>query len=181
MLQPPAKFLFKLGLRRHPPIQVILGIAAGDEPQRTVALSYFLDNYMQKYRDYWGYRGCGNYRDSTDSMDSTDHPDYTTSVCYEDYDPNANGSIAFVPAVHRGEKKLVRPLGVFTGPDWQSLGFPVLDPNLRKDAANKLKIKEYPSTNQLIHLLEVSPPTTESQAREWFGVLSRRVPGSYNI
>src|SRR6266478_6882049 len=48
----PAEFLFNLGLRRYPPTEVILGIAAGDEPQRTVALDYFLDNYRRNYADY---------------------------------------------------------------------------------------------------------------------------------
>jgi len=144
MLPPPAKFLFNLGLRRFPPIEVILGIAAKDEPRRTIALNYFLDNYMQKYTDY--------------TVD-------------------AHANVAFVPAIHRGEKKLVKPLEVFSNPEWRSLGFSVLDPALRQDAVTKLKIKEHPPTNQLIRLLETSPPITEAQAREWFGVLSRRISG----
>jgi hypothetical protein len=139
-----AKFLFTLGLRRYPPTETILEIAAKDEPQRTVALSYFLDNYIQKYTDYTA---------------------------------DAHANIAFVPAVHKGEKKLVKPLEVFSNPEWQSLGFPILDPTLRQDAANKLKIKEHPPTNQLVRLLEASPPGTQAQAREWFGILSRRVSG----
>ncbi|KAF9644423.1 hypothetical protein BDM02DRAFT_3272450 [Thelephora ganbajun] len=137
-----AKFLFNLGLRRHPPTEVILSIAAKDEPQRGVALNYFLDHYMQKYTDYTA---------------------------------DAHANIAFVPAIHKGDKKLAKPLEVFSNPDWQLLGFPVLDPTLRQDAVNKLKIKEHPPTNHLVRFLEASPPTTEAQAREWFGVLSRRV------
>jgi len=139
-----AKFLFNLGLRRYPPTEVILGIASKGEPLGTVALGYFLDNYIQKYTDY--------------TID-------------------AHANIAFVPAVHRGEKKLAKPLEVFSNPDWQSLGFPTFDPILRQDAVSKLKIKEHPPTNQLVHLLETSPPTTEAQAREWFGILSRRISG----
>ena len=146
-LSSPAKFLFNLGLRRFPPTEIILGIAAKDEPQRTIAMNYFLDSYIQKYTDY--------------TID-------------------AHANIAFVPAIHRGEKKLVKPLEVFSNPDWQLLGFPILDPALRQDAANKLKIKEHPPTNQLVRLLEESPPTTEAQAREWFGVLSRRISGLCN-
>ena len=147
MLPSSAKFLFNLGLRRFPPTEVILNVAAKDEPQRTIALNYFLDNCMQKYTDYTA---------------------------------EAHANITFVPAIHKGEKKLVGPLEVFSNPDWQSLGFPVLDPTLRQDAANKLKIKEHPPTNRLVHLLEESPPTTEAQAREWFGILSRRISGPYN-
>jgi len=146
-LPSPAKFLFNLGLRRFPPTEVILDIAAKDGPQGTIALNYFLDNYIQKYADY--------------TID-------------------AHANIAFVPAIHRSEKKLVKPLDVFSNPEWQLLGFPVLDPTLRQDAVSKLKIREHPPTHQLVRLLESSPPTTEAQAREWFGVLSRRISGSYN-
>ena len=124
-----------------------MGIAAKDEPRRTIALDYFLDNCMQKYTDY--------------TVD-------------------AYANIAFVPAIHRGQKKLVKPLEVFSNLEWQSLGFPVLDPGLRQDAVTKLKIKEHPPTNQLVRLLQTSPPTTEAQAREWFGVLSRRISGFCN-
>lgn len=146
----PAKFLFKLGLRRYPTIDVVLGIAAGGGPQGTAALDYFLDNYSR-----W----------------------------YTDYTANQHGSIAFVPAIHRGEKKLVKPLEVFSNLDWQSLGFPILDPTLtrRQDAMNRLKIEEHPPTKDLVHLLETSPPTTKDQACEWFGVLSRRILGLYDI
>jgi hypothetical protein len=133
-----------LGLRRYPPTEVILGIASEDEPQRTAALNYFLDNYIQKYTDYT---------------------------------PDAHANIAFVPAINKGERKLAKPLEVFSNPDWQSLGFPVLDPALRQDVASRLKIKEHPPTNQLVRLLQASPPITQEQASEWFGVLSRRISG----
>lgn len=142
-----AKFLFNLGLRRYPPTEIILEIAAKDEPQRTVALNYFLDNYIQKYTDYTA---------------------------------DAHANLPFVPAIHKGEKKLGKPLEVFSNPDWQSLGFPILDPALRQDAVNKLKIKEHPPTSQLVRLLEASPPGTQAQAREWFGILSRRISGLFN-
>jgi len=134
-------------LRRFPPIEIILGIAAKDEPRGIIALNYFLDSYVQKYSDYT---------------------------------PDAHANIAFVPATHKGKKKLAKPLEVFSNSDWQLLGFPVLDPALRQDAVNKLRIKEHPPTDQLVRLLEASPPATESQAREWFGVLSRRILGLCN-
>ena len=140
----PAGFMFNLGLRRYPPTEVILSIAAGDEPQRTTALDYFLDNYRRNYADY-------------------------AATTY--------ANIAFVPAIHRSEKRLVNPLEVFSNVDWQSLGVPVLDPALRPDAVNVLQIKEHPPTDQLVRLLEASPPTTEAQACKWFGILSRRISG----
>lgn len=100
---------------------------------------------------------------------------------YMDYTAKAYAGIAFIPAIHKGKKKLAKPLEVFSSPDWQPLGFPVLDPSLGNDAAAKLKIKEHPPAKQLVHLLKVSPPTTKVQACEWFGVLSHQVPGLHNI
>jgi len=94
-----------------------------------------------------------------------------------DYTPSTHANIAFIPAIHKGQKKLAKPFEVFSSFDWQSLGFTVLDPALRQGAANKLKIQEHPPTSQLVHLLEVSPPTTEAQACEWFGILSHRISG----
>ena len=143
---PPAAFLFNLGLRRYPPTEGILGIAAKDKPQRTVALDYFPDNYRQKYTDY-------------------------TAA--------AHANVAFVPAICRG-KRLAKPLEVFSNPDWESLDFPVLDPDLRRGAVNILQIKEHPPTDQLVCHLEKSPPTTEDQARKWFGVLSRHILGPFH-
>ena len=145
-----AKFLFTLGLKRSPPMDVILGIAAKDGPQGAAALNYFLDNYERRYMDYTA---------------------------------NNHGNIAFIPAIHRGEKKLVKPLEVFSNLDWQLLGFPILDPSLtrRQDAITRLKIVEHPPTNDLVHLLETSPPTTKDQACEWFGILSRRISGLCDV
>ncbi|KAI0371771.1 hypothetical protein BV20DRAFT_1016624 [Pilatotrama ljubarskyi] len=48
-----AKFLFKLDLRRYPPLPDIIGLAASpDEKIRSAALKYFLDNYTTRYADY---------------------------------------------------------------------------------------------------------------------------------
>ena len=134
-------------MKRYPPTEVILGIAANREPQGAVALDYFFNNYGEKYADYT----------------VTTHAD-----------------IAFVPAIHRGQKTLEKPLGVFSNPDWKLLGFPVLNPNLRRDAVSILQIKEHPPTEQLVHCLEESPPTTEHKACEWFKLLSRHIPGLCN-
>ena len=142
-----AKFLFDLGLKQYPPIEVILGIAANRGPQGAVALNYFFNNYGEKYMDYT---------------------------------PTAHADIAFVPAIYRGQKTLEKPLGVFSNPCWKLFDFPVLDPDLRQGAASILQIKEHPPTEQLVHYLEVSPPITNSQACEWFELLSRHIPGLCN-
>ena len=96
---------------------------------------------------------------------------------YTDYTPKAYSNLAFVPAIHQGEKKLAKPLEVSSSPDWQMLGFPILDPATGNEAAYKLKVKEHPPTSQLVNLLRATPPTTNEQASDWFGLLSRRTPG----
>lgn len=48
-----AKFLYSLGLRRFPPLDVILNVAASPNPKlNSLAFSYFLDNYVNRYYDY---------------------------------------------------------------------------------------------------------------------------------
>ncbi|CCM02906.1 uncharacterized protein FIBRA_05020 [Fibroporia radiculosa] len=48
-----AKFLYSLGLRRYPPLPIILNLASNpDESVRSLALKYFLDNFATKYSDY---------------------------------------------------------------------------------------------------------------------------------
>ena len=45
-----AKFLFKLGLRRYPPLSDLIALAANsDEKIRTAALKYLVDNFPTRY------------------------------------------------------------------------------------------------------------------------------------
>jgi Protein of unknown function (DUF3684) len=49
----PAKFLFVLGLRRSPPLDVIINLCASTDPLvRSIALKYLLDNMVTKYSHY---------------------------------------------------------------------------------------------------------------------------------
>lgn len=86
----------------------------------------------------------------------------------------------FVPAIHKGKWGLFGPSKVFSDPDWQMFGFPTLDPSLRRDAASKLGLQKHPYSWELVDLLTKSPPATDSQACEWFEVLSRRIKGLSN-
>jgi hypothetical protein len=52
-----------------------------------------------------------------------------------------------------------------------------VDPQLPDGAAVKLKLKNHPPTSELVTLLERFPPGDETIARQWFEVLSGRVPG----
>lgn len=53
-----------------------------------------------------------------------------------------------------------------------------MDPQLVDGAAGKLKLKNHPPTSELVTLLERFPPGDEAIARQWFEVLSGRVPGT---
>ena len=54
----------------------------------------------------------------------------------------------------------------------------MVDPLLRDVAASKLKLNSHPPTSEIVALLERSPPTDDTTARQWFEVLSGRVPGT---
>lgn len=97
---------------------------------------------------------------------------YWYSQFPQDYD-----HIAFIPTIYKGGRELKKRPEVFSNPNWQLLGFPILDPSLRQDAAKKLLIEEHPPTHQLVSLIKESPPTTEDQACKLFGVLSSQIPG----
>jgi len=52
-----------------------------------------------------------------------------------------------------------------------------VDPLLPDGAASKLKLNNHPPTSELVNLLERRPPRDVATARQWFDVLSGRVPG----
>ena len=143
----------------------LLNIAASDnQTVREKALTFFLDNLSLKYSDY---------------------------------DPKNFRDLAFVPAVRGSEKVLAKPFEVrgslitalphlddtgywqlYASPEWAALGFLVVDPLLRDGAESKLKLNSHPPTSEIVALLERSPPRDETIARQWFEVLSGRVPGT---
>src|SRR6266404_4275859 len=163
LLDRTAKFLVSLGLRRSPPLSELLNIIASDnQTVRAKALTFFLDNLHLKYSDY---------------------------------DPHNYGDLAFIPAVRGSEKVLAKPFEVrgslvaalphldvagqlYGSPEWAVLGFLVVDPLLGNGAASKLKLNSHPPTSEIVALLERSPPRDEAMARQWFEVLSGRVPGT---
>lgn len=50
--------------------------------------------------------------------------------------------------------------------------------SLPADALAKLKIKQHPSTSQIVTLLEKSPPKNGAEAKSWFEILSGHIHGS---
>ncbi|KAH8983017.1 hypothetical protein EDB92DRAFT_1804081, partial [Lactarius akahatsu] len=97
------------------------------------------------------------------------------SVKYSDYDPDNYRDLAFVPALRGSEKVLAKPFELYASPKWATLGFLVVDPLFRGDAARKLKLNSHPPTSKIMTLLKRSPPIDETTARQWFEVLSDHV------
>ncbi|KAI0299353.1 hypothetical protein B0F90DRAFT_1810632 [Multifurca ochricompacta] len=98
------------------------------------------------------------------------------SLKYPNYDPYDYRDLAFVPAVRGSEEMLAKPFELYSGSEWAALGFSVVNPSLHQGAASKLKLNDHPPTSELVILLEKSPPGDEAMARQWFEVLSGRVP-----
>ncbi|KZT69065.1 hypothetical protein DAEQUDRAFT_751065 [Daedalea quercina L-15889] len=94
---------------------------------------------------------------------------------YQDYDPSNFSQIAFIPALKSQQPYMAKPSEVYASSEWASLGFATVDPSLRADALLRLKIREHPPTAALVHLLQISPPSNDAVAREWFGVLASRI------
>ncbi|KAH9963432.1 hypothetical protein BGW80DRAFT_850444 [Lactifluus volemus] len=94
------------------------------------------------------------------------------STRYSEYDPHNYRDLAFVPAVVGSMRVLAKPFEVYADPQWAALGFPVVDPMLPEGAARKLKLGSYPSSSDLVALLEEFPPEDEMKARQWFEILS---------
>ncbi|KAI9511382.1 hypothetical protein F5148DRAFT_1172037 [Russula earlei] len=141
-----AKFLFSLGLRRAPPLLDILHIAASDNPTVRTKALTFFLDNL--------------------------------SVKYSDYDPQNFRDLAFVPAVRGSERLLAKPFELYASPEWAALGFAVVDPLLHggTTSLSKLKLRNHPPTSDLVIRLVRLPPADEATARQWFEVLSGRVP-----
>ncbi|KAH9061942.1 hypothetical protein EDB87DRAFT_1682606 [Lactarius vividus] len=94
---------------------------------------------------------------------------------YLDYNPQNFRDLAFVPALRGSEKVLAKPFELYASPEWATLGFLVVDPLLRDDAASRLKLKSHPPNSEIVTLLKRSPPIDETTARQWFEVLSEHI------
>ncbi|TFK44587.1 hypothetical protein BDQ12DRAFT_730629 [Crucibulum laeve] len=133
-----AKFLFELGLKRYPPLDVLINLCASENTEiRSIALKYLIDNIGTRYSNY---------------------------------EPTNFSDISFIPTV----EGLRNPREVFSNPEWVPMGFLAIHPNLQANAT-KLKIRDHPSTSQLVALLEKTPPQNQTEARTWFTLLSGRV------
>jgi Protein of unknown function (DUF3684) len=44
--------------------------------------------------------------------------------------------------------------------------------------ANKLQVRDHPSSRQLLDLLQAKPPQDDAEAAKIFSIVSTRIPGS---
>ncbi|PWN54178.1 hypothetical protein IE53DRAFT_392097 [Violaceomyces palustris] len=151
-----AKFVFELGLRRHPPLQEILALASSthDADLRSKALAYFFDKFNNVYRS--------------------------------EYSLNKAASHAFVPCkVGSSEKiELVAPIQAFTNPEARIMGFAVVAPEIPLTDLPKLHLRSNPLTKDLIATLLHQPEGDEEKARkifEYLASISEFSPYDYSL
>ncbi|ETS61627.1 hypothetical protein PaG_04119 [Moesziomyces aphidis] len=143
-LSDEARFVFDLGLRRYPPMETILEIAATnqDAAVRSKALAFFLEKFHAHYINQY------------------------TIFRAEKY--------AFVPARLPNENKLVlrKPTEVFTNAEAAVMGFAVAGSEINLADLPKLGLRSNPTATQLIARLVNSPTRGEALARKIFEYLA---------
>ncbi|KAN0064579.1 hypothetical protein ACQY0O_002207 [Thecaphora frezii] len=139
-----AKFVFELGLRRHPPLEDLLSLASNmaDEELRARALHYLIDKYGAVYRSEYSLSKASPY--------------------------------AFVPckSPENGKRQLCRPTEAFTNPEAEVMGWPVVNSEINVADVPKLQLRANPTSNQLISRLVNKPTRDEGLARKVFEYLA---------
>ena len=154
-----AKLLYKLGLRRYPPLDVILNLAASPDLKiRSFALKYFLDNHQSRYPDYRP----SSYADIA-FVPAT--KDTVPCLCKP-------GEVCLLP-FHRIRYLIGQQ--VFASHRWATIGLPIVSNALGADAIAKLGIRDHPPTSTLVSLLEKNPPENSETARRWFASMAYRI------
>ncbi|KAL1743141.1 hypothetical protein HDZ31DRAFT_41634 [Schizophyllum fasciatum] len=143
-----AQFLFKLGLRRSPPLPAIIALcASSDEKIRENAMKYLLSQFDQRYsKEYQPF----DFRDVA-------------------FIPAMKGTM------EKPEYCLVAPKEIYANVEWIVFGYTVVDPRAPKDIVTKLKIQKQPLTGLLVEHIRRHPPADEVQAKVWFSLLATRI------
>ncbi|KAI6022005.1 hypothetical protein EDC04DRAFT_2937394 [Pisolithus marmoratus] len=91
---------------------------------------------------------------------------------YPDYKPENFRDVEFIPAESRGRTCLKKLGEVYSGTQWKSLGFSVVqDRYLSAPLLHQLGITQHPSSSKLLDLLATTPPPDEDTAIHWFETL----------
>ncbi|KAG7446407.1 uncharacterized protein BT62DRAFT_986911 [Guyanagaster necrorhizus] len=94
---------------------------------------------------------------------------------YQNFDPVKFGQVAFIPAVRDSKVCLGTPGEVFASSDWAAFGFLVTPPTLSREIVAKLKVPQHPPSELIVSFLLNNVPRDESQAKQWFEILSGRI------
>ncbi len=155
-----AKFLFYLGLRRHPALSDLLTLASGsDVRKRETAFKYLLDNHS-RYPEY--------------SPDQAKDRAYIPAVS-----PSGEKIMAKpdeVWTVYLWSARFImftiKISKVYVDPDSAIFGFNVIQDTFRDVAVDKLRLKRQPPPHLIVTLLEKNPPKLVEQATKWFEALA---------
>ncbi|KAK7208140.1 hypothetical protein BZA70DRAFT_273015 [Myxozyma melibiosi] len=142
-----ALFLFKLGLKSHPPVQTVIELAAKakTEEERDTALLYFI-----RYFDQNKYRSVYN------------------SNIHEQFLPATIGSGEKI------KKVTVAPRECFSSSSVALFGFPVLREDLQAEAW-KFGVQIYPPIGDVVSRLVAVPPSSLEQANKMFTFMAGNI------
>lgn len=138
-----AKFVFELGLRRHPPVDELLSLASSantNEDIRSKALSYILERHSSVYKNTYSLKTASQF--------------------------------AFVPCVIGGKRMLKSPSDVFTNKDAAVMGFPIVSDELSSMDVAKFGLRSNPNSAQILSKVVNEPTQDIGQAQRIFEYLS---------
>ncbi|KAF8431347.1 hypothetical protein L210DRAFT_3487780 [Boletus edulis BED1] len=90
---------------------------------------------------------------------------------YQDYKSENFCDVEFIPAQSNGCVCLKTLGEVYSGTQWEALGFFVVQERYPRVSLRQLGVMQDPPTPKLLDLLEKNPPPDEGTARRWFATL----------
>ncbi|KAG2141060.1 hypothetical protein DEU56DRAFT_797030 [Suillus clintonianus] len=139
-----ALFLIRKGLHEYPTIEQLIPIA-----------SYHTDQTARRAAFTFL---CGPY--------------YET-ILEKQFDPS-KFSDPFIPGVRDGKQCQIPHGEVFSDPNWKVFGFGHLTDQFNKKHIAKLKIRDRPTSEKLLQVLESTPPKDPETAKKWFSFLAEK-------
>lgn len=138
-----AKFAFEMGLKRHPPLEDLLRLASTETEDLKVRDRAFT-YLLEKH----------------------------TSVYKSQYTLKAASQFAFIPSTLESTRSLKKPSEVFTNPEAEIMGFPVVSKDINLADTTKLGLRNNPSSAQIMAKLVNEATKDISLAKKRFEYLS---------
>lgn len=144
-----AKFAYELGLRRHPPLEELLGLASDkttDIDLRGRALAYLLEKMPTVYKDSYNLK-------------------LASSFAFVPCEVAAAGSA-------KAEARWGKPTEVFTNAEANCLGFAIVSKTISLVDLPKLQLRANPTSTQILAKLIYEPTLDIDHAKKVFEYLS---------